>query len=113
MGANVIWSEEAIVDGNGPVLERPLDREVQHECSDRHQRTSAQLGRTCCQNGLLGNLREGLEMSGTSVVEMATTPLERNEERLMGLQRNTSHIEGQVRRGRRVIMCALRLRMCS
>ena len=38
----------------------------------------------CCQNGLLGNLREGLEMSGTSVVEMATTQLERSGEEQLG-----------------------------
>ena len=84
------WSEEATVDGNGPVVERqaqdwsPLDREMQHECADCHQRTSALLGWSRCQNGLLGNLREGLEMSGTSVVEMATAPLERSRERQMG-----------------------------
>ena len=55
----------------------PLDREVQHESSDRDQRTSALLGRSCCQNGLLRDLCAGFEVSGTSVVEVATTPLER------------------------------------
>ena len=66
------WCEAAPVDGNGSVVETkaqnwtPLDREVQHECADSHQRTSALLG----QNRQLGHLREGLEMSGTSVVEM-------------------------------------------
>ena len=58
------------MDGKGPMAQdrSPLDREVQHECSDRHQRTSAR--------GLLRDLCEGLEMSGTAVVEVATTPLE-------------------------------------
>ena len=32
---------------------RPLDREVQQEFADRHQRTSALLGWACGQNGLL------------------------------------------------------------
>ena len=54
--------------------------EVQYECADRHQRTSALLGRTCVQDGQLGDLREGLEMSGTSVVELATTLPERSRE---------------------------------
>ena len=64
------WNEEATVDGNGPVVETlaldwlPLDREVQHERSDCYQRASAQLGRSCCQNGQLGDLREDLELSG-------------------------------------------------
>ena len=58
----------------------PLDREVQRECCDRHQRTRGQLGRSCCQNGRGRDLREGLEVSRTSVVEMATVPLERNGE---------------------------------
>ena len=69
-GSERDWSEEATVDGNGLVVETlaqdwsPLDREVQHECVDCHKRTSALLGWSCCQNGPLGNLREGLEMSG-------------------------------------------------
>ena len=79
--------EEAVttMDGNGPVLETaaqdrsPLDREVQSECFDRLQRTSAQLGRSCFQNGVLRDVCEGLEVSGTSVV-VATTPLERSGE---------------------------------
>ena len=68
------WCEAVSVDGNGSVVETLalhwtlLDREMQHKCSECHQRTSAQLGRTCCQNELLGDLREGLEMSVTSVV---------------------------------------------
>ena len=56
-----------------------MDREVQHECPDCHQRSSTQLGRTCCQNGLLRDLREVLQVSKTSVVEMATAPLEKDE----------------------------------
>ena len=70
-------------DGNGPVVETMahdrslMGREVQHECPDCHQRSSTQLGRTCCQNGLLRDLREVLEVSKTSVVEMATAPLEK------------------------------------
>ena len=57
----------------------PLDREVQHErvC---HQRTSTQLGRSCCQIGLQRDLCEGLEVSRTPVVEMATASLERSGE---------------------------------
>ena len=80
-------SGEAPVDGNGSVVETlaqdwsPLDQELQHECADSHQGTSALLGWSRGQNGLLGNLREGLEMSGSSVVEMATAPLERSGER--------------------------------
>ena len=58
----------------------PMDREVQHECSVSHKRNGTQLGRACGQNGLLGDLREGLEMSGTSVVKMATGQLERSRE---------------------------------
>ena len=56
------WCEEATVDGNGPVVETlaqdrsPLDREVQHERSDCHQRTSTQLGRSCCQIGVQRDL---------------------------------------------------------
>ena len=82
------------MDGHGPVVETlaqdwsPLDREVQHdECADCHQRTSAWLGWSRGQNGLLGDLREGQEMSGTSVVEMAAAPLETSEERQVGSNR--------------------------
>ena len=77
-------SEEAVVDGNGSVVETlaqdwsPLDREMQHECADSHQGTSALLGWSRGQNGPLEDLREGFEMSGTSVVEMETAPLERS-----------------------------------
>ena len=51
--------EEANVDGNGLVVETlvqdwsSLDREVQHERSDCHQRMNSQLGRSCCQIGQL------------------------------------------------------------
>ena len=75
--ANVTGVKRPPVDGNGSVVETLaqnwtlLDREVQHECADSHERTSALLGRTCGQNGQLGDLREDLEMLGTSVVEMA------------------------------------------
>ena len=48
-----------------------------------HQGTSAQLRRSRCQNGL-GDLREGLDMSRTSVVEVATPPLGRSGEGQMG-----------------------------
>ena len=68
----------------------PLDREVQHECADIDQRTSALLGRTCGQNGSLGDLREGLEMSGTSVVQMETALLERSRERQVGSTASTT-----------------------
>ena len=54
---------------------------MQHKCADSHQRTSALLGWSRGQNGLLGKLREGLEMSATSMVEMATASLERSGER--------------------------------
>ena len=83
-------SEEASVDGKGSVVGTlahdwaPLDREMQHECADGHQGTSVLLGWSRGQNGLLGDLREGLEMSGTSVVEVATAPLERSGERQAG-----------------------------
>ena len=65
------------MDGNGSVVDwTPLDRDVQHECADSHQRTSASPGRSRGQN-----LREGL---GTSVVDMATALLERSGERQVG-----------------------------
>ena len=54
----------------------PLDREVQHECSNCHQRKSS-AGQVTLPEWT-GDLREGLEVPGTSVVEMATTPLERS-----------------------------------
>ena len=92
-GAERHRCEKAAMDGIGPVVETmaqnwsSMDREAQHERRVCHQRTSAQLGRTCCQNGPLGDLREGLEVSGTCVVEMATTPLERSGEGQNGLVR--------------------------
>ena len=78
------WREEATVetvaqDGS------QMDREMQHERRVCHQRTSTQLGRSCCQDGLQGNLCEGLEMLRTSMVEMETAPLGRNGERQNGL----------------------------
>ena len=48
------------------------------------QRTSALLGWSRGQDGPLGNLVAGVKMSGTSVVEMATAPLERCGERQVG-----------------------------
>ena len=60
------WCEEASVYGNGPVKETlaqdgsSMDREVQHERRVCHQRTSTQLGWSCCQNGLQRDLCEGL-----------------------------------------------------
>ena len=59
----------------------PLNREMQHERADSHQRKSALLGWSRGQHGLLGDLRQGLEMSGTTVAEVATAPLERSGER--------------------------------
>ena len=65
--ANVIGAKRPSVDGHGSVETlaqtwTPLDREVLTAI----RKTSALLGKTCDQNGLLGDLREGLEMSGTS-----------------------------------------------
>ena len=54
-GGKYDWCEEATLDGNRPVVETvaqdgsPMDREIQHERSNCHQRTSTQLGRSCCQ----------------------------------------------------------------
>ena len=65
------WCEADAVDGNGSVVETlaqdgtPLDREVPHEYADR-----CCAGQDMWPEGLLGVLREGLEMSRTSVVEM-------------------------------------------
>ena len=83
------WREEATMDGNGPVVETlaqdgsQMDREMQHYRRVCHQRTSTQLGGSCGQNGLQRSMREGLEMSRTSMVEMETAPLERSGERQM------------------------------
>ena len=55
---------------------------LEFECLNDDQGTKGQhceLG-SCCQNGLQRYLCEGLEMSGTSMEEMATVPLERNGE---------------------------------
>ena len=76
------WREEATMDGSGPVVETltqdgsQMDREMQHERRVCHQRTSTQLGRSCCQNGLQRNLcAKAFEMSRTSMVEMETAPI--------------------------------------
>ena len=53
------WSEKAAMDGIGPVVETlaqnwtSLDRKGQYERVDGHQRTHAQLGWSCCQDGPL------------------------------------------------------------
>ena len=60
-----------------------LDREGQHEHSDCHRRTCAQLGWSCGQDGPQRNLCEGLEMPRPPMVEMETTSLERSGERQM------------------------------
>ena len=76
------WSAR---NGAGTVVETlaqdwsSLDREMQYECAGVHQRTYAQLGRPCGQDGLQRNLREGLEMSRPSMVEMETANLERDK----------------------------------
>ena len=52
------WSEEATIDGNGPVVETvtqnrtSMDREMQHESDNNHQRKSTWLGWTRGKNGL-------------------------------------------------------------
>ena len=60
-----------------------MDRKGQYEIVDCHQRTYAQLGWSCCQDGPQRNLCEGLEMPRSSMVEMETAPLERCGERQM------------------------------
>ena len=55
----------------------------QYERVDCHQRTYAQLGWSCCQDGPQRNLCEGLEMPRSSMVEMETGSLERSGERQM------------------------------
>ena len=88
-GGECCWSEETAMDGTGSVVETlaqdwsSMDRERQYERADCHQRTYAQLGRPCGQDGLHRNLREGLEMPRPSMVEMETTSLERSRERQM------------------------------
>ena len=78
-------------DGTGPVVETlaqnwtSVDRKEQHERVDGHPRTYAQLGWSCCQDGLQRNLCEGLEMPRSSMVEMETATLERSGERQNGL----------------------------
>ena len=99
-GGECDWSEEATVDGNGPVVETlaqnwpSIDREVQHERVDCHQRTYAQLGWSCCQDGPQRNLCEGFEVSRSSMVEMETTSLERSGERQMAHTHNGSKFTG-------------------
>ena len=84
------WREEAAVDGTGPVVETlaqdgsSMDREEQHERVDCYQRTYAQLGWSCYQDGPQRNLCENLEMPRPSMVEMETASLERSGERQMG-----------------------------
>ena len=88
-GGERYWREEAAVDGIGPVVETlaqnwpSVDREGQLERVDCCQRTCAQLGWSCCQNGPQRNLCEGLEMPRSSMVEMETASLERSRERQM------------------------------
>ena len=83
------WCEKAAMDGSGPVVETlarnwtSLDREGQHEHSDCHRRTCAQLGWSCGQDGPQRNLCEILEMPRFPMVEMETTSLERSGERQM------------------------------
>ena len=83
------WREEAAVDGIGPVVEilaknwSSVDREMQYECADCYQRTYAQLGWSCCQNGPQRNLCEIPDMPRSSIVEMETASLERSGERQM------------------------------
>ena len=77
------------MDGIGPVVETlaqnwsQMDRKGQYERVDCHQRTYAQLGWSCCQDGPQRNLCEGLEMPRSSMVEMETDSLERSGERHM------------------------------
>ena len=85
MVANVIGVKKPPWDG--PVVETlaqdwsPLNREVQHECVDCHQFFA---GLVTLPEVTTGNLREFLEMSGASVVEMTTAPLERSGEEQIG-----------------------------
>ena len=78
--------EKAAMDGIEPVVETvaqnwpSLDRKGQYERVDGHQRTSSQLGRSCCHDGSQGNLCEGLEMPRSAMVEMETASLERRGE---------------------------------
>ena len=88
-GGERYWREKAAMDGIGRVVETQaqnwtsLDRKGQYERVDGHQRTHAQLGWSCCQDGPQRNLCGGLEMPRSSMVEMETTPLERSGERQM------------------------------
>ena len=56
-----------------------LDRKVQHECVA----AITLLGQTCGQNGPYVGLCRSLDMSKTTVVEIAPTLLERGRERQM------------------------------
>ena len=88
-GGECCWSEKTARNGAGTVVETlaqdwsSLDREMQYECADGHQRSYAQLGWTCGKDGLQRNLCEGSEMSRPSMVEMETDKLERGGERQM------------------------------
>ena len=90
------------MDGSGSVVETLaqswtlVDREVQHEFADSHQRTITLLGWTCGQNGLFRDLCTSLDMS---VVEMAPTQLERNRGREVGRTRSqngSKSIDGKI-----------------
>ena len=80
------WSEEAAMDGNQwwRPWHRTGHRRIENCNMDVQTAIRALLGWSRGQNGPLGNNREGLERSGTSVVEMATAPLERSGERQVG-----------------------------
>ena len=76
------WCGAAPVDGTGSAVEDAGthlgfdgSRGANMNVLTVIQRTSALLGRVCGQNGRLRDLREGLEVSRTSVVWMATAPL--------------------------------------
>ena len=83
---NCDWCEAAFVDGNGSIWKRIGHFSIE-KCNINvltavRERVLCWAG--CVQNGLLGDVREGLEISGTSVVEMAADLLERNSERQSG-----------------------------
>ena len=91
------------MDGIEPVVETlaqnwsSVDREGQHERVDCYQRTCAQPGWSCCQNGPQRNLCEGQEMPRSSMVEMETASLERSRERQMAWSAPTTVQHLQVR----------------
>ena len=90
------------LDRGGSVVETfaqdwsPVNREVQHECADSHQRAST-LSRMDCSE----ICAKSLEMSRTAVVEMAPTFLERGKEKSNGQDRiqngsNLQHVKSKV-----------------